>query len=102
MSELMDCLENLIQLERVLNDFQTLSKIHRSNGLVSVNGLANMQMGAKVTSIVMNGLVDGKSSGGNAVNEEDFLLTLNKKLQVILKSVKFIEQLPQLILAIIR
>jgi len=82
MSQLMECLENLIQLERVLNDFQTVSKIYRNNGLVTVNGLPTMQVSVKAASIITNGLLDSKNSGAGPINEDDFLLTLNKKLQV--------------------
>ncbi len=78
----MECLENLIQLERVLNDFQTVSKIYRNNGLVTVNGLPTMQVSVKAASIITNGLLDSKNSGAGPINEDDFLLTLNKKLQV--------------------
>jgi hypothetical protein len=62
MSELMDALENLIQLEKLLLDFQTISKINR--GLLN-NG-------------IRNGLVLNSSSSSNTngdQNEEDFLIT---------------------------
>lgn len=79
MSELMDAVENLTQLERVLNDFQTLAKIQRGSGQLNGNGLPLTQLPMKASPIVTSTMsaMDGKMNG---TTEDDFLLTSNKKL----------------------
>lgn len=77
MSELMEALENLIQLERLLNDFQTLSKIYRGVGMLGMNSMGG-QPAPKAMSIVTFSSVESKN--GEKVLEDDLLLTINKKL----------------------
>ena len=88
MSELLDALEQLIQLERILNDFQILTKINRGNAQLPIGNLHSMQP-TKTSSIVTASLnsLESKSSSSSPV-EDDLLLTLNKKLASIQINIK--------------
>jgi len=81
MSELMEALENLIQLERVLNDFQTLSKIYRggAGSMFTMSSMGGQTVG-KAASIVTFSVSPAESKNGEKVVEDDLLLTINKKL----------------------
>ncbi len=73
LSELMDSLENLIQLEKILYDFQVISKINRSNSVTSslISNISNRNgtMSNQITFLNEN----------PSQNDDDFLLTQNKK-----------------------
>ena len=87
MSELLDALEQLIQLERILNDFQILTKINRGNAQLPIGNLHSMQQ-TKTSSIVTtcSNSLDSKSNSSPV--EDDLLLTLNKKLASIQINIK--------------
>ena len=83
-SELVNALENLIELENLLNNYQTITRIQKGIGINSISSRVSNSSSASV-----NTTADYASSS-TAAADDDLLLTLNKKATLQLNSSKLL------------